>query len=266
MQATYKRHMGTDLDVVDNARVSFLKTSQWDELNDDNGPALKAGDVALIKFLSRGMPEAEFEALAALLPFQHRNVIKERLLKFRNTPTHWAPFANGIRITFHVKAPIPIMRQLFKHKVGAEESEVSRRYVDDEPEFFFPDWREAAENVKQGSGGPHEMITETWSEFFGEPVMEDMNVRYETFLLDAGLLYDDMIKAKVCPEQARFVLPQAAYTEAIISHSLYGWSNVFNQRTDAHAQKEIQDLTKMIGQQVEPLFPVSWKALTAPLD
>lgn len=266
MKATYLRHMGTDLDVVNNAKVSFLKTSRLNEITGK----LTDGDIRLIKFLARGMPDKEFHSLArdmayTLLPDLEK--IKERLLKFRNTPTHWAPFANGTNITFHIKAPIPIMRQMFKHKVGSVESEISRRYVDDAPEFFEPEWRHAAENVKQGSAGPHDMLGEsTLCGFTGEHYRPDLAQQYRDYLEQGKALYGLLVKSDVCPEQARFLLPQAMYSEAIITHSLYGWANVYNQRTDPHAQLEVQQLARMIGEQIEPLYPVSWKALTAALD
>ena len=256
---TYLRHMGSDLDVVNNARVSFLKTSQLDELTGE----LKEDDKRLIRFLARGMPETEFNVIVAELTangYLRESEVVEALWSFRNTPTHWAPFANGNNITFHVRAPIPIMRQVFKHKIGAVESEISRRYVDEEPEFFFPKWREKAPNVKQGSGGLHNGTI--WYEDSGFAGHSSLDSLYDMHIQASLNLYNSMIKGGVCAEQARFVLPQSMMTEAIVSHSLYGWANFFNQRTDPHAQQEIRDLAEQLGQQIEPLFPVSWPALT----
>lgn len=274
MKATYLRHMGTDLDVVNNARVSFSERSEWEYNLNDAGveltaPTLCRQDKGLIKFLARGMPGPKFgEILNALLLDGLSGLeIEEILWNFRNTPTHWAPFANGTNITFHIKAPIPIMRQMFKHKVGSVESEISRRYVDDEPEFFEPEWRHAAESVKQGSAGPHDMVgPDTLCGFTGEHYRADLKRSYLSYLEDGKALYGLLVASDVCPEQARFLLPQAMYSEAIITHSLYGWANVYNQRTDPHAQLEVQQLARVIGEQIEPLYPVSWKALTAPLD
>jgi thymidylate synthase (FAD) len=267
--------MGTDLDVVNNARVSFSKESGWKYNLNDAGveltaPTLCHQDKKFIRFLARGMPEAEFHDLVNDLCFGEDGSFEdfsEAIWNFRNTPTHWAPFANGTNITFHIKAPIPIMRQMFKHKVGSVESEVSRRYVDDAPEFFEPEWRHAAKNVKQGSAGPHDMLgPDTLCGFTGERSRADLKRIYLSYLEDGKALYGLLVKSDVCPEQARFLLPQAMYSEAIITHSLYGWANVYNQRTDPHAQLEAQQLAHTIGEQIEPLYPVSWKALTAPLD
>ena len=114
-------HMGSDLSVVNAARVSFSKTSEWDSVP-EVGPVegyLKIGDERLIKYLAKH--------------------------------DHWSPFGHA-SMQFHVTAPIFVARQLVKHQVGLVWNEVSRRYVDSEVEFYEPwDWRLAAEDKKQGS-------------------------------------------------------------------------------------------------------------------
>ena len=118
-------HMGSDLSVVNAARVSFAKESEWDIIP-DVGPLkgyLKLGDEKLIKYLAKH--------------------------------NHWSPFGHA-SMQFHIKAPVFVARQLVKHQVGLVWNEVSRRYVDDEVEFYEPEeWRLAAENKKQGSSDDH---------------------------------------------------------------------------------------------------------------
>ena len=127
---------------------------------------------------------------------------------------------------------------------------VSRRYVSDEPELFIPEFRLAPEgSVKQGSGGIH-------------PENALIQQTYESFCDMAIKLYIDMIDKGVAPEQARFVLPQGVMTEWVWSGSLQAWARFYNQRSDSHAQKEIQDLAHMVGDVIKPLYPVSWTALT----
>ena len=75
-------------------------------------------------------------------------------------------------------------------------------------------------------------------------------------------LYKRMLEQGVAPEQARMVLPQSMYTEVIMTGNLYAIANLYNQRTDSHAQKETQEIANQIGTIVEPLYPVSWKELT----
>lgn len=243
MQVELLSLWGDDLTVVNNARVSFDKES----------PELTQQDIRLIGYLARGCTLGDYkEMIAELAATGEEALIIEIVDHWRRTPTHWAPFANGVGARFRVKAPIPIMRQLFKHKVGSVESEVSRRYVDYQPEVYTPFWRKAADNVKQGSAG----------RFYGKR-QRAITEAYDVSIQLALKTYQDMIKDGVCPEQARFVLPQGAYSEAIISHSLYGWANVFNQRTDPHAQQEVAEVARQVGNALAQEFPISWDALTA---
>ncbi len=143
--------------------------------------------------------------------------------------------------------PIFVARQIMKHTTGIEYNEVSRRYVDSEPEFYVPDvWRKKADNVKQGSSD--EAVNLYWGpeHLYEKPLG----------------VYKRMLETGVAPEQARMVLPQSMYTEVIATGNLYAWANMYIQRTDSHAQKETQDLAKQIGDIVKPLYPVSWEALT----
>lgn len=264
MKATYLDHMGTDLTVVNNARVSFAKESDW--AWSDLGVPMRPADESLIKYLARGLRTSEWDDLVTHLysGALEKDTFEYELNRLRRLPKHWAPFANGCQVQFHIKAPIPIMRQVFKHKVGAVESEISRRYVDTPPEVFFPEWRRKAENVKQGSS----------DEVFEPPVMPVKvsrfdysifgGVNYEDVVNLAVAYYDHLIQQGVCPEQARFVLPQGAMTEARITNSLYGWANFYNARSDVtHAQREVAYLAEQIGSEMYQLFPVSWEALTS---
>lgn len=74
--------------------------------------------------------------------------------------------------------------------------------------------------------------------------------------------YERMLDAGIAPEQARFVLPQGAMVNWIWTGNLLAFANFFNKRSDSHAQQEIQDLAHAVAAIVEPLFPVSWAALT----
>lgn len=130
------------------------------------------------------------------------------------------------------------------------ESEESRRYISCRPTYFVPDYfRKKAANVKQGSGDRHG-ANATW-------------LRIYRHHCDAAIkLYEDMIANGVCPEQSRFVLPQGCEVNWVWTGSLYAYANFYNQRSDSHAQKEIQDLADQVDKIIAPLFPVSWAALT----
>ena len=127
---------------------------------------------------------------------------------------------------------------------------VSRRYVSDTPELFLPEFRTKPEgSIKQGSGELH---------------TDNSNIQYDYFQMctSAIELYEQMILDGVAPEQARFVLPQGVYTEWVWSGSLQAWARFYNQRSDTHAQQEIQELANMVNDITKNLFPVSWVALT----
>jgi len=119
MQVEYVHHMGTDLSVVNAARVSFAQDSDWPvTVHSGEMDTLKPKDHRLIKYLAK-----------------HR---------------HMSPFGHAFA-SFHIKAPVFVARQLVKHKF-LRWNEISRRYVDEEPEFYVPEvWRGRSADKKQGS-------------------------------------------------------------------------------------------------------------------
>ena len=201
----YMDHMGSDLTVVNAARVSFDKEHEEFDHRTDRG---------LIKYLA-----------------QHN---------------HWSPFAH-CSVSFRVKAPIFVARQLVKHTVGFSWNEVSRRYVDGPPEFYFPDeWRARAENVKQGS-------RDTSVLFLADPARVACSQALST--------YTYMLSAGVCPEQARMVLPQNTMTEWIWTGTLYAWARMCQLRLDSHTQKETRVVAERVDANIAELFPTSWEFL-----
>jgi len=198
-------NMGSDLTVVNAARVSFNKKSEWDEDN-----TLTVSDGILISYLARNK--------------------------------HMSPFGHCFA-TFHVKAPIFVARQLVKHKF-LRWNEVSRRYVDEEPEFYEPsEWRGRAKDKKQGSDGVVDVGN--WG---------DTNWACLT-------AYKDLLEAGVAPEQARMVLPQSTMTEWYWSGSLDAWSDMCKLRQAEDAQYESRLVANSISMDLGTLYPASWKAL-----
>jgi thymidylate synthase (FAD) len=211
IKATYINHMGNDLTVANAARVSFGKTS---EMEDDlwGPPKLKAKDDKLIRYLAK-----------------HK---------------HISPFGHCFA-SFHVKAPVFVARQLVKHKF-LRWNEISRRYVDDEPEFYEPDvWRGRSTDKKQGSEGIINVIL-------------DQEVQWHRQLTT----YKHLLSEGVAPEQARMVLPQSMVTEWYWSGSLDAFADMCNLRCKADTQAETREVAKQIGHKMIELFPVSWDALT----
>ncbi len=256
MKVTYIDHMGSDLSVVNAARISFNKKADWAWA--DEGKALRYSDVGLIRFLARGCSTGDWRSIVGDVIDQSNGAAKhdcchdelQDILKhIQRMPPHWSPFAHTA-VTLHLKMPIFVARQVMKHTTGLVYNEISRRYVDEPPEFYIPDEiRESSEDAKQGSGGVHES-SESWRWRFGEVSKE------------AKYWYKAALNAGVAPEQARMILPQSMYTEVMATGNLYAWSTMYNQRTDPHAQKETRDLVRQVSPILGSLFPESWQALT----
>ena len=206
--------MGSDLSVVNAARVSFAKESElvWEEYTPTmSKQVLSKKDKKLISYLA-----------------EHN---------------HWSPFGHA-SLQLHIKAPIFVARQLVKHQVGLVWNEVSRRYVDDEPEFYIPKkWRLKAEDKKQGSSS--------------ETVEYELGSTME-FLKQT---YNNMLKQNIAPEMARMILPQNLYTEWYWSGTLIAFTRICNLRCKSDTQLETQIIAKQIDTIGKKEFPVSWKAL-----
>lgn len=204
-----------------------------DHMGDDNS-VVNAARVSFAKDASNFTPE------------QNKN-----LIKYLAKHNHWTPFAHAF-VTLHIKAPIAIHAQCVKHQIGFAMNTVSRRYVSEAPEYYLPIFREKPiGSVKQGSG----------DEFTGAQ-QSNMQLVYSSHMRTSIDLYEQLIESGVAPEQARFVLPQGVMTEWVWSGSLMAWARFYNQRTDPHAQKEIQEVAYLAGKIIKLLFPVAWEALT----
>lgn len=221
--AIHPERWGDDLDVVNAARVSFNKESEWDlveEVDTDTGlyweKVLYEKDSKLIQYLAK-----------------HK---------------HFSPFNHSF-IKVRVKAPIFVARQLVKHEY-LPWNEVSRRYVIGDCEFWFPEGlRKRAESLKQGS-----------ERFYVEnsaTLLSDIKNQAEKDLA----LYNRLIDNDVAPEVARQVLPPNLMTEWMWSGTLKAFAKMLSLRLDAHTQYETRIVAQKIKELVEPVFPVSIPAL-----
>lgn len=273
IHAEYIDHMGSDLSVVNAARTSFGKESEWiwdgidrpltnlpvGEVYNGAGhkQILKPEDASLIRYLATGYRTKEWSALlqniahtgAAFLDTGDDTDLTNLLHAYKRRAQHWAPFAHP-HLSLRMTLPLFLARQFVKHQVGGVWSEESRRYIDDEPGVWFPDeWHSRPDDVKQGSGGPIKHQDEARG--YAEDIVNLALEKY-TLLQDMG----------VAPEEARIVLPLNTMTTVTWTGSLLFWSRVCNQRVDSHAQLAAQELGRQIANIVRPHFPVSWAALT----
>jgi len=223
IKATYIDHMGSDLSVVNAARVSFGKKSDWiPRVHNGEAKQLSQKDTKLINYLAK-----------------HK---------------HTSPFGHAFA-SFHVKAPVFVARQLVKHKF-LRWNEVSRRYVDDEPEFYVPAvWRGRSADKKQGSDA-EVSVNVAWY---------DRDDGYNSWPEDSQFIaleaYQKMLDLGVAPEQARMVLPQSTMTEWYWSGSLDAFADMCNLRCKEDTQYESRLVADQISAEMSKLFPVSWAAL-----
>ena len=167
-----------------------------------------------------------------------------KLVSYLAEHKHTSPF-NHAYATFRVKAPIFVARQLVKHEY-LPWNEVSRRYVDDEPEIYVPDvFRGRAKDKKQGSDG----------------VVYPSKDLVEFANYTSLRTYREMLEAGVCPEQARMVLPQSTMTEWWWSGTVGAWAKMCNLRCKPDTQLETRIVADKISDKMWELFPVSWQAL-----
>lgn len=222
IEVSYIQHCGSDLSVVNAARVSFHKESGW--LIDNE--SLSDGKIKTANVLSDK---------------------DKRLISFLAKHGHTSPF-NHAFLTVRVKAPVFVARQLVKHKFMPW-NEVSRRYVDEEPEFYFPDkWRARAEDKKQGSSDREVLNVE-----------DDYGPRQGTrYTLDT---YQHLISAGVAPEQARMVLPQNTMTEWYWSGTLGAFCSMLKLRLAPDTQEETRLVAQQVASIVQCHFPISYEAL-----
>ena len=201
--------MGSDLSVVNAARVSFANKHEEFDKNHD-----------------------------------------ERLIKYLAKHNHWSPFAH-CSMQFHIRAPVFVARQMVKHQVGLSWNEVSRRYVDIEPEFYDPvTWRQRSPDKKQGS-----LDQQVRRSDIVKKTVDNFNDMVRT-------IYNNLLEHEVAPEQARMILPQSMMTEWYWSGTLYAFARVCKLRTSSDAQVETQSVAHGISKHAKKNFPISWKHLT----
>lgn len=204
------KYMGDDLDVVNGARASYHRESS----------ELTERDIRLLRRLS----------------------YREHTSPFRHS---WA--------TFEIKAPLFVARQWWRHVVGSaalEEgsnwSEMSRRYVIEEPDYYFPtEWRSKPKDRNHGRGLP---ISPEGSAYLTERLREICQ-RATSLYLEA------VIGHGVAPEMARFFLPVNVYTTWRWTASIHAILHFLSLRGAEDAQEEIRQYAEAVRELVLPIWP-----------
>ena len=208
---------GSELDIVNSARVSYDKESK---LRDDG--SLTLNDQKLLNFL---------------IEHKHDSTLRH------------AGF------TFEVYAPLMIARQWYKHAVSSTHledqlgwNESSRRYVTENEEFYIPganEWRSAPANSKQGSGAP---ILDGKGQYF--------TMSLNNYIAEGEELYKRAMSEGVAPEQARLFLPAyGMYVRWRWTTSLNAVLHFLSLRMGEGAQSEIADYAEVVNLLVKEKFP-----------
>lgn len=257
MKADLITHYGDDLSPVNAARVSFAKESEWDhtfvEIDGEQIKAVNVGflqdkDKKLIHYLAKNKHTSCFEHQGA---------------------------------TLRLKVPIFIARQIQRHRTFSY-NEISRRYTSEKLEFWTTNkFRKQAENNRQGSTDeeievihsskihsrvPTEILKGERGTMYKYADAEDSYGWQVDHVMDIHhnrciALYEELLANGVAREQARVVLPQTMYTEFYMTGNLRNWAHFLKLRLDGHAQLEVQQIAEQVLHILEPLFPVSIKAL-----
>lgn len=219
MEVTLIDSMGSDLSVVNAARVSFHKESEWSaNVTHEHQFQLQEKDAKLINYLAKH--------------------------------GHWTPFGHAF-LSFRIKAPIFVARQLVKHQVGLCWNEVSRRYVDEPLEHTPLNWRfKPTDGAKQGSSGVVDEATAAKADYLFWGLVEH-----------SEKVYEELLSLGIAPELARAATLLDSMTEWIWSGSLAAFARVCKLRLDPHAQAETREIAEKIASHTVDGFPVSFKAM-----
>ena len=229
------------------ARAALIDDLRWRKL-----PVLDDGFVCLVDVM--GDDAAVVQAARVSYGDGTRRVSDDRtLIRYLMRHEHSTPFEMA-ELKFLIRMPMDAWRQQIRHR-AASVNEYSTRYsiaIDARQTTLPGEWRLQATTNRQGSDG----------ELDG-PLGQQLTDSEAAFHEAAQKLYEDRIEAGVAREQARKDLPLCTYTEAYWKCDLRNLLHYLALRMDLHAQKEIRDYARCMGEQiVAPLFPLCWEAFT----
>jgi thymidylate synthase (FAD) len=196
---------------------------------------------------------------SARVSFKKRKTVFDeddrKLLRYLIRHQHTSPFRH-VMFRFRIKAPEFVMRQWYKHVVGAEWTschpsqlhgwnEVSGRYVVMD-EFYVPEsWRKQSANKKQGCDG----------EIFEEDTQTDLNQLYTNTMNQIETCYQKLLDHGVANEMARCILPLTIYTEVMWTVSLQALLHFVSLRTSDTTQYELREYANVLYEILKTKFP-----------
>ena len=174
-----------------------------------------------------------------------------KLIDYLAKHEHMSPFEH-CALSVMIECPLFIRSQIHRHRTFAY-NEVSRRYTDDNLEFYVPprdDIRAQSKSNKQASEGP---IDEAQARY-----AEDAIKHAHAYALE---FYEQLIRLGVAREQARGVLPQNLMTRFYMTGNLRNWAHFVRLRDHSHAQREAQYIAQAVKGIMLERFPNASAAL-----
>jgi len=208
-------------------------------------PVLDKGFLRLVDFM--GGDNAVVQAARVSVGQGFKGEERDRkLVQYLMRNQHMTPFEHAV-FKFHIKCPIFVARQWFRHRWGSY-NEISGRYTEFKEEFYLPQFY-------------RKQVTKNY-EFkpFTDGEIEDLEKSILEFYDRAYALYRDLIEREIARELARIVLPLSLYTQFYWTVNARSLMNFINLRADKHAQWEIRQYALVIARIFKELMPWTFDA------
>ena len=187
---------------------------------------------------------------------RRREVMDERdegLIRFLMRDRHGTPFEHN-SFRFHIRAPIFVAREWFRHRVGSF-NEFSMRYARATDDFYVP----APEDVRTQVGKPGAYSFEPVSDEIADTTREELQRVYEA----AYATYEKLVELGVARELARAALPVGAYTEFYWTVNARALMNFLSLRNSETAQREIRRYAEACEHFFSERMPITYEAFVA---
>jgi thymidylate synthase (FAD) len=175
------------------------------------------------------------------------------LIRFLLRERHGTPFEHNA-FRFHIRAPIFVAREWFRHRVGSF-NEFSMRYAKASDDFYVP----AAEDVRTQVGKPGSYTFEEVDPAVADATREELRAVYES----AFAAYERLVELGVARELARSALPVGAYTEFYWTVNARSLMNFVSLRAAETAQREIRRYADACERFLAEEMPITYEAFVA---
>lgn len=173
----------------------------------------------------------------------------QKLIHYLMEHHHGTPFEHVV-LTFHIRCPMFVARQWFRHRIGSF-NEISGRYTELDTDFFVPEtWRQNKTDNHQAS------VEGDFSEAEIDKMVREWN--YTTDIIRST--YESLLEQGVAREQARAILPMGTYTEFYWTVNLRSLFNFIRLRNAPDAQSEMREYAQVVQTIAEEAAPWCFEA------